>query len=148
MCMARRRRAAGQGSRWRESQPAPPLICCFASRLSHLLFLLRGVALRCLARKGRRQRTGTGREEPRRAGKVLESGPKPLSTPTDDTIKPDRRSDDRDSPATWPYVRSFWAEEQGQVSSFKDKMGALPSVTAKWAPPVRTATEYYSYFGG
>ena len=75
---------------------------------------------RCLARKGRRQRTGTGREEPRRAGKVLESGPKPLSTPTDDTIKPDRRSDDRDSPATWPYVRSFWAEEQGQVSSFKD----------------------------
>jgi len=118
--MARRRRAAGQGSSWRESQPAPPLICCFASRLSHLLFLLRGVALRCLARKGRRQRTGTGREEPRRAGKVLESGPKPLSTPTDDTIKPDRRSDDRDSPATWPYVRSFWAEEQGQVSSFKD----------------------------
>ena len=120
MCMARRRRAAGQGSSWRESQPAPAQICCFASRLSHLLLLLRGVALRCLARKGRRQRTGTGREEPRRAGKVLESGPKPLSTPTDDTIKPDRRSDDRDSPATWPYVRSFWAEEQGQVSSFKD----------------------------
>ena len=49
----------------------------------------------------------------------------PLSMPTDDTIKPDRRSDDRDSPATWPYVRSFWAEEQGQVSSFKDSTPTL-----------------------
>ena len=59
MCMARRRRAAGQGSSWRESQPAPPLICCFASRLSHLLFLLRGVAPAAwLEKEG-----GSGREQ-------------------------------------------------------------------------------------
>jgi len=55
----------------------------------------------------------------------------PLSMPTDDTIKPDRRSDDRDSPATWPHVRSFWAEEQGQVSSFKDFSHVLLSLREK-----------------
>jgi len=85
--MARRRRAAGQGSRWRESQPAPPLICCFASRLSHLLFLLRGGALRCLARKGRRQRTVTGREEPSRAANSRWSEDEPMRSGRDDVLR-------------------------------------------------------------
>ena len=87
MCMARRRRAAGQGSSWRESQPAPALICCFASRLSHLLFLLRGVALRCLARKGRRQRTVTGREEPSRAANSRWSEDEPMRSGRDDVLR-------------------------------------------------------------